>query len=173
MDDGTNKRPTHISANIDPSLRIEVINLLQEYKNCFVWDYNEIPGLRRELVELKLSLQHSKNPIKQIPRRFALEVMSKIKDEIERILISQFIRTSRYIEWLVNIVLVIKKNKTLRVCIDFRDLTAATPKDEYPMHVVDMLVDLAAGFDYLNMHDGYSNYNQIFIADEDVKKTVF
>ena len=59
------------------------------------------------------------------------------------------------------------------MCIDFRDLNAATPKDEYAMLVAEMLVDSAAGFEYLSMLDGYSGYNQIFIADEDVLKSAF
>jgi hypothetical protein len=41
------------------------------------------------------------------------------------------------------------------------------------MHVAEMLVDLAAGHEYLSMLDGYSGYNQIFIAEEDVSKIAF
>lgn len=74
---------------------------------------------------------------------------------------------------MANIVPVIKKNGTLRVCIDFRDLNTATPKDEYSMHVAEMLVDSSVGHEYLNMLDGYSGYNQIFITEEDVPKTAF
>ena len=59
------------------------------------------------------------------------------------------------------------------MCINFRDLNAATPKDEYPMPVAEMLVDSAAGFEYMSMLDGYSRYSQIFIAEEDVSKTTF
>jgi hypothetical protein len=94
--------------------------------------------------------------------------MAKIKTEVERLLKSKFIQTARYVEWLANIVPVIKKNGSLRVCINFRDLNAATPKDEYAMPVAEMLVDSAAGFEYLSMLDGYAGYNQIFIAEEDV-----
>jgi len=84
-----------------------------------------------------------------------------------------FIRPARYVDWLANVVLVKKKNGNIRVCIDFRDLNLATPKDEYPMLVAEMLVDSAAGFEYLSMFDGYSGYNQIFIVEEDVSKTTF
>lgn len=84
-----------------------------------------------------------------------------------------FIRPARYVDWLANVVPVKKKNGTIRVCIDFRDLNLATPKDEYPMPVAEMLVDSAASFDYLSMLDGYSGYNQIFIAEEDIAKTAF
>jgi len=86
---------------------------------------------------------------------------------------SKFIRTVRYVDWLANVVSVIKKNWALRVCIDFRDLNNTTPKDEYHMPVAEVLVDSAAGFEYLSMLDGYSGYNQIFIIEEDVSKTAF
>lgn len=68
---------------------------------------------------------------------------------------------------------VIKKNGILRVCIDFKDLNTATLKDEYPMSVAKMMVDSTTGSRYLSMLDGYSCYNQIFITDEDVLKTMF
>src|ERR1043165_538877 len=167
------KRPTYISANIDPELKMKVISLLKEFKDCFAWDYNEMPGLSRDLVEHKLPMKDGAKPVKQTPRRFAPAVVSKIKEEIERLLKSKFIQTARYVEWLANIVPVLKNNGKLRVCIDFRNLNTATPKDEYAMPVAEMLVDSAAGFQYLSMLDGYAGYNQIFIAEEDVPKTTF
>ncbi|KAK2415056.1 hypothetical protein QL285_037577 [Trifolium repens] len=156
---GSVKRPTYISANINQDLKVKVIALLKEYKDCFAWDYNEMPGLSKELVEHRLPLRPDKKPVKQLPRRFAPEIMTKIKTEIERLLKCKFIRTARYVEWLANIVPVIKKNGSLRVCIDFRDLNNATPKDEYSMPVAEMLIDSAAGHEYLSMLDGYSGYN--------------
>ena len=173
MGDGSIKRPTYISANITSSLKEKLVPLLREFKDCFAWDYHEMPGLSREMVEMKLPIKEGKRPVKQLPRRFAPEIMSKIKEEIERLLRCKFIRAARYVEWLANIVPVIKKNGTLRVCIDFRDLNNATPKDEYAMPVAEMLVDSAAGFEFLSMLDGYSGYNQIFIAENDVSKTAF
>lgn len=53
----------------------------------------------------------------------------------------------------------IKKSETFRVCINFRDLNNATPKNEYPMSVAEMLVDTAADFEYLSMLDAYYGYN--------------
>lgn len=61
----------------------------------------------------------------------------------------------------------------MRVYIDFRDLNVATPKDEYLMHVAEMLVESAIVFDYLSMLDGYYGYNETFISDEDVPKMTF
>lgn len=53
----------------------------------------------------------------------------------------------------------IKKNGNLRGCIDFRDLNDAMEKDEYPIPVVEMLVDSSVDFEYLSLLDGYSIYN--------------
>jgi len=114
-----------------------------------------MPSLKREVVELKLPIHTDKKPVKQIPRRFSPHILPKIKEEIERLLKCGFIRPARYVDWLTNVVLVKKKIGTIRVCIDFRDLNLATPKDEYPMLVAEMLVDSAAGFEYLSMLDGY------------------
>ncbi|MCI50559.1 hypothetical protein A2U01_0071803, partial [Trifolium medium] len=80
--DDSIKRPTYISANIDPDLRIEVVELLKEYKDYFAWDYNEMSGLSRNLVEHRFPVRPEKKPVKQLPRRFAPEIMSKIKEEI-------------------------------------------------------------------------------------------
>lgn len=122
-------------------MKAKLIRVLIEYKDCFAWDYDEIPGLNRSVVEHRLPIQPGKRPVKRHTRRFALEITVKIKQEIERLLKSRFIRTAMYVEWLANIVHVIKKNGTLRISIDFRDLNNATLKDEYSILVVEMLVN--------------------------------
>ena len=71
----------------------------------------------------------------------ANEIILKVKEEVERLLKVGFIRTARYVEWIFNIVPVIKKNGKLRICIDFRNIIKATPKEEYPMPMADMLID--------------------------------
>ena len=129
MGDSLLKRPTYISAKITKEFKKRIVELLKEYKDCFAWDYNEMSGLSREIMELKLPNRPDKKLVKQIPRRFAPQILSKINEEIERLLKSKFIRTARYVDWLANLVPIKKKNGTIRVCIDFRDLNLATPKD--------------------------------------------
>ncbi len=80
---------------------------------------------------------------------------------------------TRYVEWLSNIVPMRKKNGKLRVCINFRNLNTAMPKDKYPMPMANLLIDGAAGHEILSFRDGHLGYNQIFIAKEDVHKTSF
>jgi hypothetical protein len=65
-----------------------MIALLKEYSDCFAWDYTEMPGLDRSIVEHRLLL----------------------KKEIEKMLEARFIRSCRYAEWISNIVPVQKKD---------------------------------------------------------------
>ncbi|KAL1349357.1 hypothetical protein AAHE18_07G151100 [Arachis hypogaea] len=166
-------RITYVCKNLVDPFRTELFDLLHEFKDCFTWDYHEMPGLDHSLVEHRLALKPNARHVKQTPRRFAPEINVKIKEEMERLIKAKFIRTDRYVEWVSNIVPVMKKNGKLRVCIDFRDLNNATSKDEYFMTIADMLIDSAAENEILSFMDGYFRYNQIFIAEYDVAKTAF
>jgi hypothetical protein len=71
---------------------------------------------------------------------------------VERLLDVGFIRPCRYVEWVSNIVPIEKKNtEKIRVCIDFHNLNKATPKDEYPMPVANMLIN-NAGYLWLSVN---------------------
>ena len=84
-----------------------------------------------------------------------------------------FIRPCRYAEWISSVVPVQKKDGRWRVCIDFRVLNRATPKDEYPMPVAETLINAAASHKMMSFMDGNAGYNQIFMALEDISKTAF
>jgi hypothetical protein len=69
--------------------------------------------------------------------------------------------------------LFIRKNGKLHVCIDFRNLNKATPMDDYPMPIADLLIDAVAGHQIISFMDGNAGYNQIFMSEEDIPKTAF
>jgi len=170
---GDRPRPTFISKNLSPEFRTKLIELLKEYRDCFAWEYYEMPGLSRSIVEHRLPIKWGVRPYQQSPRRCKADMLEAVKSEVKRLYDASFIRPCRYPEWVSNIVPVIKKNGKVRVCIDFRDLNKATPKDEYPMPVADQLVDAASGHKILSFMDGNAGYNQIFMAEEDIHKTAF
>ncbi|XP_075507599.1 uncharacterized protein LOC142544436 [Primulina tabacum] len=59
------------------------------------------------------------------------------------------------------------------MCVDFRDLNKACPKDCYPLPRIDQLVDSTAGHQYMCMLDAYQRYHQIPLAVEDQDKMSF
>ena len=73
----------------------------------------------------RFEFHHFKKPL----RRMSKEVELKVKEEIEKLLKAKFIKPTKYVQWLRNIVPVMKKNGKLRVYVYFRDLNVATPKD--------------------------------------------
>ncbi|XP_048132952.1 uncharacterized protein LOC125314539, partial [Rhodamnia argentea] len=58
-------------------------------------------------------------------------------------------------------------------CVDYRDLNKASPKDDFPLPHIDVLVDDLAGFELFSFMDGFSGYNQIMLKEEDKIKTSF
>ena len=145
----------------------------QEFKDCFAWNYDEMPGIDRSLVEHRLLIKSEFHLFQQQPRRMSKEVELKVEKEIEKLLKAKFIRPTRYEQWLENIIPMMKRNGKLRVCVDFRDLNAATPKDIYVMPITDMLFDSTTNNELLSFMDGFSRYNKILIAINDISKTTF
>ncbi|RVW80840.1 Transposon Ty3-I Gag-Pol polyprotein [Vitis vinifera] len=94
-------------------------------------------------------------------------------DTLIHLLSVGFISVVEYPKWLANVVHVPKKNGKVRVCVDFRDLNKASPKDDFPLPHIDLLVDNTAGHLMLSFMDGFSGYNKILMALEDMEKTTF
>ena len=72
-----------------------------------------------------------------------------------------------------NIVPILKKNGKIWVCIDYRDLNAACPKDEFLLPITDVMIDNTCCFERMSFMDGSSGYNQIKMYPEDEKYTSF
>ena len=66
-----------------------------------------------------------------------------------------------------------KKDGKVRMCVDFRDLNKACPKDDFPLPHIDVLVDITTGSELMSFMDGFSGYNQIKMAPKDMTKTTF
>ncbi|CAL9031723.1 unnamed protein product, partial [Prunus brigantina] len=76
-------------------------------------------------------------------------------------------------DWIHQNLFLKRKTGAVRICVDYRNLNDASPKDEYPMPMADMLVDGAAHNQMLSFMDGNAGYNQIMMAEEDIHKTAF
>ncbi|XP_028079120.1 uncharacterized protein LOC114280909 [Camellia sinensis] len=96
-----------------------------------------------------------------------------IKEKVTKQIEARFILVYEYPTWLANIVPVPKKDGIIRVCVDFRDLNKASPKDDFPLPHIDELVDFTMSHVLLSLMDGFFGYNQILMAPEDSDKTVF
>ena len=91
-----------------------------------------MPGIPRKYVEHKLHVRKDAKPVRQPLRRFSEEKRRTIGEEVTKLLAAGFIMEVFHPEWLANPVLVPKKNKTWRMCIDYTSLNKACPKDPSP-----------------------------------------
>jgi len=74
---------------------------------------------------------------------------------------------------VANIVPVPKKNGKIWICIFYRDLNVACPKDEFSLPITDIMIDNTYDFERMSFMDGFSGYNQIKMYPEDKKHTSF
>ena len=72
-----------------------------------------------------------------------------------------------------NLVLVLKKNGTWRMCVDYTDLNKACPANPFALPRIDQIIDAMAGCERLSFLDAYSGYHQIKVAVKDQEKTTF
>src|SRR5450432_3937423 len=143
------------------------------YKDVFAWSYEDMPGLNTSIVQHHLPTNPMQPPVKQKLRRIKPQCSLQVKEEIMKQFNAGFLRTVTYPQWLANIVPVPKPNGKVRMCIDYRDLNKASPKDDFPLPHLDILVDNTAGYEMFSFMDGFSGYNQIRLAEEDQEKTAF
>ena len=92
---------------------------------------------------------------------------------MEKLLKAGFIYPIALTEWVSNPVPIDKKQGTIHVCADFRDLNKAYLKENYPMPFLDQIIDACMGSEVFSLMDGFSGYNQIQIKPEDQHKTAF
>ena len=100
-------------------------------------------------------------------------MLLKIKEEVKKQLDARFLKVIKYPEWVANIVSIPKKDGKVRMCVDYRDLNRASPKDYFLLLHIDTLVDNTAKNSRFSFMDGFFGYNQIQMALENRENTVF
>ncbi|GKV46142.1 hypothetical protein SLEP1_g53149 [Rubroshorea leprosula] len=167
------RKEIKINAHLSSKERKELIKLLFEFQDVFAWSYKDMPGLDLDIIVHAIPLYFEAKPVKQKLRRMKSEVLLKVKEEVQKLLDVNFIEVAMYPEWVANIVPVMKKDGRVRVCVDYRDLNKASPKDDFPLPHIQILLDNAAKNARFSFVDGYFGYNQIRMKEEDKLKTTF
>ena len=96
-----------------------LVALFKDFKDVFVWSYEDMPGIDPEIVQHRIPLDPEARPVKQNLQRIRPDCSLKIKEEVTKQIDAGFLLVSEYPTWLANIVLVLKKDSRLRVCVDF------------------------------------------------------
>ncbi|KAL0540116.1 hypothetical protein IC582_024346 [Cucumis melo] len=152
----------------DVSLSSEPV--VRDYPDVFP---EELPGLppHRE-VEFAIELEPGTVPISRAPYRMAPAELKDLKVQLQELLDKGFIRPS-VSPWGAPVLFVKKKDGSMRLCIDYRELNKVTVKNRYPLPRIDDLFDQLQGATVFSKIDLRSGYHQLRIKDEDVPKTAF
>jgi len=131
-----------------------LIALIRGYIDVFAWNYEDITGLDPQVALHRLNVKPDVKPVKQQQRQFRPDIWGAIEVEVHKLIACGFIREEQHPDWVANIVPVLKKNGKIRVCIDYCDLNAACPKDEFPLPITDVMIDNTCGFERMSFMDG-------------------
>ena len=167
---GTDDEPkmVQIGNTITSSEKDALVTLLKEFKEEFALSYKDIPGIDIDRVQHCIHTNLAMKPIKQKLRRIKPKWTFKINEKVEKEYNAGFLRVVNYLEWLANMVLVPKKDRRVRICVNLRDLNKASPKDNFPLPHIDIMVDNMARHALLLFMDSFLGYNQINITLEDI-----
>lgn len=157
------------SMGVETKTPVSDIPLVREFPEVF----EEVSGLPPEReVEFSIDLVPGTGPISIAPYRMSPVELGKLKEHLEELLEKQFIRSSMS-PWGAPVLLVKKKDGTMRLCVDYRQLNKVTIKNRYPLPRIDDLIDQLVGACVFSKIDLRSGYHQIRVKSEDIPKIAF
>ena len=167
---------SHPSKPCQPPLS-ECLSLLQQQQlNELFKEYSDVFSQGEDDLGNTPLLEHAIEthgpPLCQPYRRQNPAVRREEMAQVQQMLSSNVIRPSNS-SWASPVVMVRKKDGSLRFCVDFRQLNAATVKDAHPLPRIDDLLDALHGAKWFSTLDLKSGYWQVPITEQDKAKTAF
>jgi hypothetical protein len=165
-----NQGCTHSCALSMVESPVERILVVYEYPDVF---RDELPGMPPDRdIEFAIELQLGTTPISKRPYRMPPAELAELKKQLQELLNKGFICPSTS-PWGCPALFVKKKDKSLRLRVDYRPLNVVTVKNKYPLPRIDVLFDQLVRAKVFSKIDLHSGYHQIKIRARDIPKTAF
>ncbi|KAL5775879.1 hypothetical protein ACOSP7_013436 [Xanthoceras sorbifolium] len=156
------------SRKVDFSL--QNIPTVCDFSDVFPEELPDLPPERE--VEFVIDVIPGTAPISIAPYRMAPAELKELKLQLQELLDKGFIRPS-VSPWEAPVLFVKKKDGSMRLCIDYRQLNKLTIKNKYPLPRIDDLFDQLRGATVFSKIDLRSGYHQLRVKDSDIQKTAF
>ncbi|MCO5575450.1 hypothetical protein L7F22_029251 [Adiantum nelumboides] len=130
-------------------------------------------GLTQKICQHTIPTRDDAKPRRQRPYTYNETFARKITEEIEKLKEVEFIYEIEHTNWVSPIVVVLKKNGKLRVCVNLKKVNVATIYDNYPLPIIEHVLERVAGKKAYSFLDGFSGYNQLLIDPKDQHKIAF
>ncbi|KAL5583161.1 hypothetical protein UlMin_015603 [Ulmus minor] len=155
---------------IEQNSKLEDIAIVKDFPEVFPDDLPGIPPDRE--IEFEIELLPGTTPISKAPYRMAPTELKELQLQLQELIDKRFIRPS-HSPWGAPVLFVKKKDGTMRMCIDYRELNKVTIKNKYPLPRIDDLFDQLKGATVFSKIDLRSGYHQLKIRESDTPKTAF
>ncbi|GJX60640.1 putative reverse transcriptase domain-containing protein, partial [Tanacetum coccineum] len=150
--------------------QLQDVPIVKNFPKVFPEDLPGLPPTRQ--VEFHIDLVPGAAPVARAPYRLAPSEMKELADQLQELSDKGFIRPSSS-PWGAPVLFVKKKDGSLRMCIDYRELNKLTVKNRYPLPRIDDLFDQLQGSSVYSKIDLRSGYHQLRVREEDISKTAF
>jgi len=160
-----------LGPNLQSEERNQYEDLLRKYIHLFVFSYKDLREVTMKQHKIELVL--NAKPIRAKQRRWNPRYTTMVKEKLDKLLEAGFIRPVETTEWVSLIVLALKKNGKLRVCVNYKALNKVTKKDRYPLPFCEEILEEVVRHNMYTFGNGYKGYHQVKIAPEDQLKTTF
>jgi hypothetical protein len=158
-----------VDATVTDNDRVEFSRLLHQYHTIFSRGDHDL-GLE---TAVKHRIDTGDNrPLRQVLRRQPPHYAQEIDRQVDEWLAQGRIEPSQS-EWASNVVIVKKKDGSLRFCVDLRQVNERTVKDAYPLPRIDHCLDCLGGATWYSTMDLRSGYHQVAMDEKDKGKTTF
>ena len=124
-----------LGTDLCQSLEKDLTNFMKDRKLRFYWKHADMASISTYTITHKLNDDPNFRPIHQKRRKDSPGRNLIIQKEVERLLKDKMIEEVKFLIWLANVVVVEKKNRKWRVCMDFMDLNKACLKVPFPFHI--------------------------------------
>ena len=150
--------------------KIEDVYIAQDYPEVFPEELPGLPPVRE--VEFGIDLTPGSHPISKAPYRMAPAELEELKKQLEELIEKGFVRPS-ISPWGAPVLFVKKKDGSMRLCVDYRELNKVTIKNKYPLPRIEDLFDQLHGAAVFSKIDLRTGYHQLRIKRDDIPKTAF
>lgn len=169
----------------------KLVQELKKYKSDMGWTIGDLKGIYTIICMHKILMEDDHKPVVQPQRRLNPTMKELMRKEVIKLLDVGLIYPLYNSTWVSHVHVVPKKGGTTviinekdeliptrtvtkwSVCIDYRRIKTAKRKYIFPLPFINKMLERLAGHEYYYFLDGYSGYNQIVVAYEDQKKTMF
>ncbi|GJW63469.1 reverse transcriptase domain-containing protein [Tanacetum coccineum] len=156
-----------------PATKQTVEERVKRNLDIFAWKHADMTGVLIRIVEHRLNVREGCSPVRHKKRWQAADRNQAIQEEVGKLMEAGIMKEVHYHDWLSNPEMVKKHDDSWRMCVDFKDLNKACPKDGYPLPEIDWKMESLCGFPFKCFLDTYKVYHQIQMTKEDEEKTAF